>query len=57
MASRVAELDAQTLERIVANLLSMAEHWRERVELFRSGALPRNDVSAAAASSALPLYG
>lgn len=57
-ASRVADLDVSSLERIVENLLSMTEHWRERIELLRSGAAPRTDIAPEAAnSSALPLYG
>ncbi len=63
-ASRVAELDDIRFERIVENMLDMAERWRERVTAHRTGSAQAAETSAAPSAAdigtlpgAQPFYG
>jgi len=57
-ASPVTELDDAQLEQLVENLLSMAQRWRERIEMFRPGLLPAAaNAPDPATPTAPPIYG
>lgn len=58
-ASRVAELDHARFERIVENLLVMAERWRTRILEHRSGAAARDEgaLLPATLQEVPPIYG
>jgi hypothetical protein len=53
-ASQVTELDEPRLERIVENLLGLAERWRERIAAHADGAQPQ---PGGAAEAPLPQAG
>jgi hypothetical protein len=59
-ASRVAELDGARFERVVENLLAIAERWRERIVEHGTGVVTREDDGAtlpSALKEVPPIYG
>ncbi len=56
-ASRVTELDDARFERVVENMLDMAERWRERIAAHRTGTVVQGGAAADPSPTVAPVYG